>query len=61
MPIDILSGGCDLRTCLEKGFTPTDLQTLTSLDEDAWWSEVEPHLLYERNGQVPQRTGFPAS
>ncbi len=46
MPIDILSGGCDLRKGLERGLTPRDLDELTALDEDGWWSEVEPHLLY---------------
>jgi uncharacterized protein YbbC (DUF1343 family) len=46
MPIDILSGGCDLRKGLEKGLTPTILDELTALDEHGWWSEVEPHLLY---------------
>ena len=46
MPIDILSGGCDLRNGLEKGLSPTILDELTALDEAGWWSEVEPHLLY---------------
>lgn len=46
MPIDILSGGCELRKGLEKGLTPTILDELTALDEPGWWSEVEPHLLY---------------
>jgi uncharacterized protein YbbC (DUF1343 family) len=47
MPIDILNGGCDLREGLERGLTPPVLQELTALDEDGWWSEVQPHLLYE--------------
>ena len=46
MPIDILSGGPDLREGLEQGLTPTTLDELTALDEAGWWSEVEPHLLY---------------
>jgi uncharacterized protein YbbC (DUF1343 family) len=46
MPIDILSGGCELREGLEQGLTPTTLDELTALDEAGWWSEVEPYLLY---------------
>ena len=46
MPIDVLSGGCDLREGIDTGLTPTVLDALTALDEDGWWSEVEPHLLY---------------
>jgi uncharacterized protein YbbC (DUF1343 family) len=46
MPIDILSGGCELRKGLDQGLTPTLLDELTALDEAGWWSEVEPHLLY---------------
>ena len=46
MPIDILSGGCNLREGLQRGLAPPDLEELTALDEDAWWSEVEPHLMY---------------
>lgn len=46
MPIDILSGGRDLREGLDTGLTPSLLDELTALDEDQWWSEVDPHLLY---------------
>ncbi len=46
MPIDILSGGCDLREGLESGLAPPLLDELTALDENQWWSEVDPHLLY---------------
>jgi len=46
MPIDVLSGGRDLRKGLDGGLTPKVLEELTALDEDGWWSEVEPHLLY---------------
>ncbi|NQT11772.1 MAG: DUF1343 domain-containing protein [Planctomycetes bacterium] len=42
MPIDILSGGRDLREGLETGLTPSLLDELTALDEDQWWSEVDP-------------------
>jgi len=46
MPIDVLSGGRDLREGIDAGLTPTLLDELTALDEDGWWSEVEPCLLY---------------
>ena len=46
MPIDILSGGCDLREGLQSDLTPPLLEELTALDENDWWSEVDPHLLY---------------
>ncbi len=46
LPIDILSGGCELRERLQEGLTPADLEGLTALDEETWWSEVEPFLLY---------------
>jgi len=46
MPIDVLSGGPGLREGVDAGLTPTILDRLTALDEDAWWSEVEPYLLY---------------
>jgi uncharacterized protein YbbC (DUF1343 family) len=46
MPIDILSGGSQLRAGLEHGLTPPDLGELTATDEEAWWSDVEPYLLY---------------
>jgi uncharacterized protein YbbC (DUF1343 family) len=47
MPIDILSGGPELREALEDGLTPAVLEALTALDEQGWWAEVEPYLLYE--------------
>jgi len=46
MPIDILSGGCELREGLQNDLTPSLLEELTALDEDGWWSEVGPHLCY---------------
>jgi len=46
MPIDILSGGRDLREGMDGGLTPTLADELTAMDEEGWWSEVEPHLLY---------------
>lgn len=46
MPIDILSGGCELREGLQNDLTPQLLEELTALDEDGWWSEVDPHLCY---------------
>jgi uncharacterized protein YbbC (DUF1343 family) len=47
MPIDMLSGGCDLREGLEDGLTLPVLERLTALDEAGWWSAVQPHLLYQ--------------
>jgi uncharacterized protein YbbC (DUF1343 family) len=47
MPIDILSGGCDLRERLEEGLAAPVLERLTALDEEEWWSDVQPHLLYQ--------------
>ena len=47
MPIDILSGGSELREGLEQGLTKRSLEDLTALDAAAWWKEVEPFLLYQ--------------
>jgi len=47
MPFDILSGGSRLREGLEQGLTKQALDDLTALDEAAWWTEVEPYLLYQ--------------
>ena len=46
MPIDILSGGCELRERVDRGLTPALLDELTALDEGGWGAEVAPHLLY---------------
>ncbi len=46
MPIDILSGGSELRESLDRGLTKRTLEDLTVLDEVGWWKEVEPFLLY---------------
>lgn len=47
MPIDILSGGSELREALERGLTKQALEDLTTLDETAWWQEAKPFLLYQ--------------
>lgn len=46
MPIDILSGGSDLRKGIQNCHTPKHLDELTRLDEESWWREVQPYLLY---------------
>jgi uncharacterized protein YbbC (DUF1343 family) len=48
MPIDILSGGCELREGISDCRTTEHLDELTRLDEPAWWREVQTHLLYPR-------------
>ena len=47
MPIDILSGGPDLRESIGGAVTPSVVDRLTFVDENAWWQEVEPYLLYQ--------------
>jgi uncharacterized protein YbbC (DUF1343 family) len=47
MPIDILSGGPQLRESLDCDVTPAVVDRLTAVDESGWWQEVEPYLLYE--------------
>lgn len=47
MPIDILTGGEDVRRVIDSGATRAHIDELTRLDETAWWTEVGPFLLYE--------------
>jgi len=48
MPIDILYGSSDLRVRLDAGdVQQKDLDELTAVDAEAWWSRVRPFLLYE--------------
>jgi uncharacterized protein YbbC (DUF1343 family) len=60
MPIDILSGGSALRLGLEdlaknacstshspcETRLPQQVVDLTALDEDRWWAEVGPYMIY---------------
>jgi uncharacterized protein YbbC (DUF1343 family) len=46
MPIDILSGGPELREGLEKRLTAAGLEQLVRVDEPRWWGEVSGNLLY---------------
>ena len=46
MPIDILGGGPELREGLGGRITPSVIDRLTAVDEEAWWRRVEQHLLY---------------
>ncbi|MFO1052410.1 MAG: DUF1343 domain-containing protein [Planctomycetota bacterium] len=48
MPIDILSGGDDLRTTVDRGAAPADLDRLAAVDVAAWWREVDEALIYPR-------------
>jgi uncharacterized protein YbbC (DUF1343 family) len=47
-PIDILAGGVALREAVDAALIKTnaDLPELTEADQDAWWAEVAPYLLY---------------
>ena len=48
MPIDILAGTSALREAIDAGAAPDEAAATLQLDDDSWWREVQPFLLYSR-------------
>ena len=47
LPIDILSGGPDLREAIDAGLTPESLEQVTSIDNSQWESSIQDDRIYE--------------
>ncbi len=45
-PIDILSGGSTVRTTLDGGATPADVERLAAVDANEWWRDVGAARIY---------------
>ncbi len=47
LPIDILSGGMDLREAIDAGLTPESLERVTAIDISQWESSTQDDRIYE--------------
>ena len=47
LPIDILSGGTELREAIDAGLTPDSLERVTAIDISQWESSTQDDRIYE--------------